>query len=421
VVDFTLISDAGFAADSQALPGTARLATLMVQEGTKTLSSQQISERAESLGATLGDGSSLDRSYLSMNALSNRLGDSLQLYADLLMNPTFPDKELERLRGQTLAAIQQEKAQPAGIINRVLPKLLYGEGHAYANPASGIGTEESVTGLKSADLAAFFKRWVRPDNSQLLIVGDTTLEAIKPLLEQWFASWRVPAGDAPKKNLASVTPAAGSRVFLIDRPGAEQSQIVAASIGPTRADPDHIRFVTLDALLGGNFSARLNMNLREDKHWSYGAFTRLVDSIGPGVYRVGAGVQSDKTAESMAEIRKELRDVLTTRKPTAAELKFAVDSIAIALPGNNETSNEIADSYEEILTYGLKDSYWNDMVGDLTSLTLADINASAGKLVRPEGLTWVVVGDLAKIEKGVRALGFGEVTVLDADGKVVRR
>jgi zinc protease len=256
--------------------------------------------------------------------------------------------------------------------------LLYGEGHAYANPASGIGTEESVTGLKSAELAAFFKRWVRPDNSQLLIVGDTTLEAIKPLLEQQFASWRVPADTAPKKNLANVAPATAARVFLIDRPGAEQSQIVAASIGPTRADPDHIRFVTLDALLGGNFSARLNMNLREDKHWSYGAYTRLVDSIGPGVYRASAGVQSDKTAEGMAEIRKELRDVLTTRKPTTAELGFAVDSIAIALPGNNETSNEIADSYEEILTYGLKDSYWNDMVGDLTSLTLADINAAAG-------------------------------------------
>lgn len=419
VVDFTLISDAGFAADSFATPGTARLSMLMLQEGTKTRSSLEIADRAESIGARLGVGSSLDRSYLSMNALSNRLGDSLQLYADLLINSTFPDKELERLRGQALAAIQQEKAQPQGIINRVLPKLLYGEGHPYANPASGIGTEQSVTALKSAELAQFYRRWVRPDNSQLLIVGDTTLDAIKPLLEKQLAGWRAPADAAPKKNLAAVPPATGGRVFLIDRPGAEQSQIVAASIGPTRADPDHIRFVTLDALLGGNFSARLNMNLREDKHWSYGAFTRLVDSIGPGVYRAGAGVQSDKTAESMAEIRKEFRDVLTTRKPTEAELKFAVDSIAIALPGNNETSDEIANSYDEILTYGLKDSYWNDMVASLTSLTLADINASAGKLLRPDALTWVVVGDVAKIEKGVRALGLGPVTVLDADGKPV--
>jgi len=419
LVDFTLISDAGFAADSLAKPGTARLATLMLQEGTKTRSSLQIAERAESIGATLGVGSSLDRSYLSMNALSNRLGDSLELYSDLLLNPTFPDSELERLRGQTLATIQQEKAQPAGIINRLLPKLLYGEGHAYANPSSGSGTEAAVTGIQSAELASFYRSWMRPDNSQLLIVGDTTLEAIKPLLEQRLGAWRAPAGATPRKNLADVSVAAQPRVFLIDRPGAEQSTIVAANIAPPRSDADHIRFVALDALLGGNFSARLNMNLREAKHWSYGASTRIVDTIGPGVFRAGAGVQTDKTAESMAEMRKELREVLTTRKPSDAELKFARDTIVIALPGSNETSTEIAGSYEEILTYGLKDSYWNDLVGDVNALTVTDLNAAAGRLIKPEGLTWIVVGDLAKIEKGVRALGFGGVTVLDADGKIV--
>jgi zinc protease len=138
----------------------------------------RIAERAESLGATLGVGSTLDRSYLSINALSSRLGDRWSC-ADLLLNSTFPDKELERLRGQTLATIQQEKAQPASIINRVAPKLLFGEGHAYANPSSGSGTEEAVSGLKSAELATFYKRWVRPDNSKLLVVG-TTLAAIQP-------------------------------------------------------------------------------------------------------------------------------------------------------------------------------------------------------------------------------------------------
>ena len=163
------------------------------------------------------------------------------------------------------------------------------------------------------------------------------------------------------------------------------------------------------------------MNLREDKHWSYGARTRLTDAIGQGTYRAGAGVQTDKTAESMVEIRKELREILDTRKPTDAELKFAQDSIAIALPGNNETSDEIANSYGEILTFGLKDSYWNDFVGDLTSLTTADVNKSAGRLIHPDALTWVVVGDLSKIEAKVRALNLGEVTVIDADGKVLAK
>jgi zinc protease len=421
VVDLTLIADAGFAADSQAKPGTARLTMLMLQEGTKTRTSPEISDRVESLGATIGVGNSLDRSYLNMNALSARLGESLELYGDVLMNPTFPEKELERLRGQTLATIQQEKAQPQAIINRLWPRLLFGDGHAYSNPSSGTGTEEAVSGLKSADLATFYKRWVRPDNSTLLVVGDTTLAAVQPMLEQRFGAWRAPADPVPKKNIANVALQPKPRVFLIDRPGAEQSQIVALTVGPTRADADHIRFVALDTLLGGNFVSRLNMNLREDKHWSYGAGTRMTDAVGQGTFRAGGGVQTDKTAESMAEIRKELRDVIGSRKPEDAELKFAKDSIAIALPGNNETSDEIADSYGEIVTFGLKDSYWNDFVGDLTKLTPADVNASAGKLIHPDALTWVVVGDLSKIEKPIRALNFGDVTVLDVNGKVVSK
>jgi zinc protease len=255
----------------------------------------------------------------------------------------------------------------------------------------------------------------------LLVVGDTTLAAVQPMLEQRFGAWRAPADPVPKKNIANVALQAKPRVFLIDRQGAEQSQIVALTVGPTRADADHIRFVALDTLLGGNFTSRLNMNLREDKHWSYGAGTRMTDAVGQGTFRAGGGVQTDKTAESMLEIRKELRDVIGSRKPEDAELKFAKDSIAIALPGNNETSNEIADSYGEIVTFGLKDSYWNDFVGDLTKLTPADVNASAGKLIHPDALTWVVVGDLSKIEKPIRALNFGEVTVLDVNGKVVAR
>jgi zinc protease len=420
VVDFTLMADAGFAADASARPGTARLAMLMLQEGTKTRSSLEIAERSESLGAPLSVGSSLDRSYLGMNALSNRLPESLELYADVLLNPTFPDSELERLRGQTLAAIQQEKAQPAAVINRVLPRLLFGAAHAYATPSTGTGTEEVVSSLKGAELAEFYRRWVRPDNSVMLVVGDTSLAQIQPLLEQRFGAWRAPTAPKPTKNLAAVPLASGPRVFLIDRPGAEQSQIVAATVGPPRSDPDHIRFVVLDALLGGNFTSRLNMNLREDKHWSYGASTRLTNAIGQGVYRAGAGVQTDKTAESMLEIRKELREVLGTRKPGESELEFAKNSIAIALPGNNETSDEIANSYAEILTYGLNDNYWNAFVSEVTALTPADINQSAARLIHPEALTWVVVGDLAKIEDKVRALDFGEVTVIDADGNKLK-
>jgi zinc protease len=420
IVDFTLIADAGFAADASAKPGTARLAMQMIQEGTKTRSSLEIADRAESLGATIAVGSSLDTSYLNMNALSARLAESLDLYADVLLNPTFPDKELERLRGLTLATIQQEKAQPTAMIQRVLPKLVYGEGHAYSNPASGTGTEAAVSSLTSADLSAFYKRWVRPDNAVLLVVGDTTLAQIQPLLEQRFGAWRAPAEAKPTKNIGNVALAAKPRVFLINRTGSEQSNITAVTVGPTRADADHIRFVVLDTLMGGNFTSRLNMNLREDKHWAYGAGTRLTDSVGPGTWRAGGGVQTDKTAEAMVEIRKELTQVLSTNKPTDKEIQFAKDSIVIALPGQNETADEIAGAYGEILTFGLKDSYWNDFVGEVSAVTVDDVNKSAGKLIHPDALTWVVVGDLSKIEAKVRALNFGEVTVIDVDGKPVK-
>jgi zinc protease len=241
------------------------------------------------------------------------------------------------------------------------------------------------------------------------------------MLEQRFAAWRAPADPKPAKNIASVQLPAKARVYLINRTGAEQSQIMAGTIGPTRADPKHIQFVALETLIGGNFVSRLNMNLREDKHWTYGAGARVTDAVGQGMFRAGAGVQTDKTAESMVEIRKELRDLLTTKKTDDAELKFTKDSIAISLPGNNETSTEIAGSYGEILIFGLKDSYWNDFVGDLTALTPAQVNAVAADLIHPEALTWVIVGDLAKIEKPVRALNFGEVTVLDTDGKPIAK
>jgi zinc protease len=192
-------------------------------------------------------------------------------------------------------------------------------------------------------------------------------------------------------------------------------------VGPTRADADHIRFVVLDTLMGGIFSSRLNLNLREDKHWTYGAGTRLTDSVGPGTWRAGAGVQTDKTAEAMVEIRKELSEVLNTNKPTQKEIQFAKDSIVIALPGQNETSDEIAGAYGEILTFGLKDTYWNDFVGEVNAVTVDDVNRTSGKLIHPDALTWVIVGDLAKIEAKVRALNFGEVTVIDPDGKPVAR
>jgi len=420
VVDFTLIMDAGYAADSLATPGTAKLAINMLDEGTKKRSSLQIAERAELLGARLGAGSSLDTSFISVNAITSKLADSLELFSDVLINPTFPEADFERLKAQSLAAIQQEKTQPQGIAMRLFPVLVYGQGHAYANPFSGNGSEKTVAALTRGDLQKFHDRWLRPDNGTLLVVGDTTLDAVKPLLEKYLASWKAPSEALPKKNLAKVTVPTAPRVFLVNRTGAEQTLILGGYAGPPRSDPDYVAIETLNTILGGGFVSRLNMNLREDKHWAYGAGSGLSAAEGQGPFFVRAPVQTDKTSESIQEIVKELKGIIAASPPTAAEIKFAQDSLTLQLPGSNETSGEVAGSYADIITYGLKDSYWNDFVGEVKAMSPARLTSAAQKLVRPDALTWVIVGDLSKIEPGIRKLNLGEVKVVDADGNVVR-
>ena len=420
VVDMTLIIDAGYAADSLATPGTAKLALNMLDEGTKKRNSLQIAEAAEMLGARLGAGSSLDTSFISLNAITNKLPDSMELFSDVLLNSTFPQTDLDRLKAQSLASIQQEKSQPQGIAMRLFPSLVYGKGHAYSNPFSGSGDVGTVKALTRENLEAFRNRWVRPDNATLLIVGDATPDSIKPLLEKYLSAWKAPADPLPKKNLANVTAQAKPRVFLINRTGAEQSLILAGYAGPPRSDPDYVSIETLNTVLGGGFVSRLNMNLREDKHWAYGAGSGLSAAEGQGPFIVRAPVQTDKTSESVQEIVKELQGIRGAHPPSDEEIKFARDSLTLQLPGSNETSGEVAGSYADIITYGLKDSYWNDFVGEVKAMTPAKLTAAAQKLVHPDALTWVIVGDLSKIEAGVRKLNLGDVKVLDADGNVVR-
>ena len=421
VVQLYLMVDAGHAADSLAKPGTANLSLGMISDGTRKRDALQISARAEELGARLGAGSNLDTSYISLNAISSRLPESLELFSDVLLNPTFPEQELTRRKGQVLAAIKQQKSQPSGIANRLFPRLVYGDNHAYANSFSGIGTEESVESLTTQELRAFYHRWVRPDNATLLIVGDTTLARLRPQLEERLAAWKAPADEPlPKKQLARVAPQAKPRVFLVNRTAAEQSLVMAVDLAPPRSAPDDVALQTLNTILGGSFISRINMNLREDKHWSYGAGSGLWDAKGQRPFVVSGRVQTDKTAESMQELLKELRGITTSRPPTDQEIRFAKDTLVRALPGKNETAGEVAASYADILTYGLPDDYLNEFVGQVEALTPQQLQAAATELVHPDQLTWIVVGDLAAIEPSVRKLSIGEVKVLDADGHVLR-
>jgi zinc protease len=194
---------------------------------------------------------------------------------------------------------------------------------------------------------------------------------------------------------------------------------MAAELAPPRSAPDNVALETLNTILGGSFISRINMNLREDKHWSYGAGSNLIDAKGQRPFVASALVQTDKTAESMQEMLKELRDVIGPRQPTPEEIRFAKDALVRALPGRNETAGEVAGSYADILTYGLPDNYLNNFVGEVQALTAQQLQSAGAELVHPEALTWIIVGDLSAIEANVRKLEFGEVKVLDVDGHVL--
>lgn len=420
LVDFTLIFDAGNAADGTDGAGTAAFAFDMLDEGAGKRSAMQIAERADELGVKFAVSSSLDASFVELDAMGDRLDESLALLGDMLIRPTYPQDALERVRQQQLAEVKQERSDPKGIALRLLPSLMYGAKHAYASPLSGNGAASVVAALGREDLEAFHRRWIRPDNATLLIVGDTTREVVTTLLERHLSAWRAPAAALPTKGVGAASPAGTSRVLLVHRPGAEQSMIVVGNAMPSLGQEDSISAGIVNALVGGLFISRLNMNLREDKHWAYVVKSRLVDGRGSGAFLVEAPVQADKSAEAMREILNELRDVTGSRPPTQSELQSARNSLALALPGLNETTAGLSATYRDMLVRGLPDSHWSEYSSKAAELTLAQLGLAAKKLVRPDELAWVIVGDLTRIEDSIRKLGIGAVSVVDADGNVLR-
>jgi zinc protease len=414
-VELGLYLDGGYASDSLATPGTARLAMDMLDEGSQTRDALAISEELSRLGATLNSGANLDQNVLTMSALSVNLDASLALFGDVLLHPAFKEQDLARLKKLQIATIQREKSSPVQLGLRIAPPLLYGAGHAYAVPFSGSGTPESVDKLQRADLERFHDAWFKPNHGYLIVVGDTTMAAIKPKLEKLLGSWK--SGDVPKKNLATVPARSKSVVYLVDKPGAQQSVILASSVVTPQSDPRSIAFEAFNDSFGGSFVSRLNMNLREDKHWSYGAGAFLLQAAGQRPYIGFAPVQTDKTKESVAEVAKEMRDVIASRPLTDDELAKAKTSLTQSLPGGWETANAVAASEGEVLRFGYPADYWQTYPDRIRALTAKDMAESAKALVHPEGLVWVIVGDRAKVEAGLRELNLGEFHVLDADGK----
>jgi zinc protease len=416
-VRFDLLLDAGFAADQAGIPGTASLAMSMLDEGTTSRSAIQISDQLAQLGANIGAGSRLDVSTVSLEALKEQLDPSLAIFGDVVLHPSFPRSDFERLKKQRLAQIRQEKADPVGLALRVFPGLLYGPNHAYANPWTGSGTEESTARISRDDLIRFHRAWFKPNHATLVVVGATTMAEIKPKLERLFAGWE--PGDVPTKNIATVGQQPRPVVYLIDRPGSLQSIIMAGNIAPPKANPEEVSIQTMNGVLGSDFGSRINMNLREDKHWSYGAFTFFRDARGQRPFVAYAPVQTDKTKEALVELDKELRGITTDKPIQPDELSRAQASLTLTLPGSWETMGALAGAIGEIVTFGLDDRYYDTFGQKVRSQTIESLTAAAKDVVHPDQLVWVVVGDRSKIEPAVRELKLGDVRLINTDGKPV--
>ena len=417
VVDFNLMIDAGYAGDAGGIPGTANLAMSMLDEGTKTRNSLQISDEQQRLAARIGAGSDLDTSYVSLSALKANLEPSLALWADIILNPAFPEADFRRLQKQQIAQIAQEKASPVGMAIRVFPKLLYGAGHPYSIPFSGSGYEDTVAKLTRDDLVKFHQTWFKPNRATLVVTGDTTLQEIQPKIEALFKDWK--SGNVPEKKLASVPGKTATKVYIVDRPGSIQSVILAGQVIAPTSNPDEIPFKIANQILGGSFISRLNMNIREDKHWSYGAATFVPDARGQRPFIAFAPVQADKTKDALAEIMGEMKGIIGAKPIQDVELVQAKDGLTKTLAGQWETQDAVGGSISEMVRFGLPDDYFKTFPGKVRALQNPDVTNAAKKFFTPDKMVWVVVGDRQKIEAGIKDLGWGEVGALDPDGNPI--
>ena len=415
LVDLWMTADAGYAADQFAAPGTASMTSALLDGGTSTRTALQISEQLAMLGAQLNANSNLDRSTIRLSSLKSNLDSSLAIYSDVILNPSFPQSDFSRQQKQQIAGIQREENTPVQMALRVIPSLIYGQGHAYGNPLTGSGTAASVGKMSREDLVKFHGTWLRPNNATLIVVGDTTLAEITPMLEKYFSGWK--PGEVPKKNITAVQLAPKPVVYLIDKPGALQSVIIAGHVAPPTANPKEIAIEAMNDALGGNFGSRINMNLREDKHWSYGTRSILVGARGQRPFITIAPVQTDKTREAMAEMDKEFRGIVGNRPVTPDELAKIQANETLSLPGSRETLNSVGQSIIDLVQFGLPDDYYETYAGKVWALKISDVDAAAQEVVHPDNMVWVVVGDRAKIEAGVRELNLGELKFLNAEGK----
>ncbi len=417
-VSVDLLIDAGYASDQFAVAGTSSLAMNLMDEGTETLSALQISDQLQMLGGSIYTYSDLDISVVRMNTLLASFDRSMEIFSDIVLNPAFSENEFERLKKEQINDIRREHTQPFSMALRIFPKFIYGEAHAYSQPLTGSGYEDEVAELSREDMLKFYSTWIKPNNATLVVVGDLDMNSLKDKAEQLFNKWE--KGNVPKKNISPVSGIRPNKLYLLDRPESEQSVIIAGYVVEPYGKVSEFALQSFMNVLGGDFVSRINMNIREDKHWSYGAGAFVMDAKGQRPMMVYTSVQQDKSKETIEELIKEYNDIVGERPVSNEEFERVKNNMVMQLPGRWETNGAVRNSIDEIVNYDLPQDYYQKYDKNVRALTLDQVHSVAGQVVKPEELTWFVVGDKEKILPALKELNVEEIIYVDPDGNLLQ-
>ena len=413
IVNVALAVDAGTSSDAAAKAGLASLTLDLLDKGTRSRDAFQLSDALESQGARLMTGTTADLSLVRLNATARNLKASLDLMAEAVLAPTFPEEQFKLQKQRRLAQIGQEKSNPFTLAQRIGQYAAYGADSPYGRPASGY--DKTVEALTRADLVKWHADWFKPGSATLVVSGDTTMDKLKPMLEAAFGKWG--AGSAPAKQAAQAGSLPNKRVYLIDKPDAPQSVIIATHLSQTQGQPEDLAMEPVMQNFGGMATSRLNRNLRLDKHWSYGVQGALTNVRGQRAFVIQAPVQTNRTRESMLELAKEIKDIAGARPIAGEEYKSIMRNMTSRMAGRFETLNALENAALQSVNLNLADDYWSKYAGNIRMLGEQQLAAAAPKYIKPEQVVWVVIGDVKKIEPAIRELNWGEIVRLDSDGK----
>ena len=411
LVNLEVVFNKGWAIESNEQQGLTNFTMSMMDEGTKKYSSLDFAEAQERLGSGIGYGSSIDTTYASLSSMKVNLEATLDLFKEGLLNPIFPQAELDKVKKRWLDSIDQQLNNPGSVANRKIRGLVYGEGHPYAKESSS-GLKETVEQFTREDLIQMHSLLTNPSDSTFIVTGDISLNEATELLNKKFNDWASQASDINPIDLFTVEDQSEPRIFLIDKPGAIQSYILAAQLLPPTNSDDDILIDYMNYAIAGSFTSRINMNLREDKSWSYGVRTSTGYSQGQRLMRMTAPVQTDKTAPAILEVLREYNQYVNDSPITADELSKIKNARTLRLPGQYETLGALLGGMEDIVKYNRDFDYLDTIADKRNAILLEDVRSASKKYLDTNKWTWVIVGDLAQIESPVRELNIGKVEIL---------